>query len=336
MSHQSHKIQFNTKVKLVLTDVDETIADVYKPAEPEMTAELSKLLHEGKTLFLISGGGLPSIRERIVDFITPNLRRQIIIAHCSGAEVWGFDKKGDLHKEPFYGIYEGKFSNTQKKLWRKIIKEVLDRFHLKTFPTQPRDEFIKNSKADPLSIMLADRGPQIAFECTNSIDLSQKQVHAIERELNISIPSHHGSYDLRIPMMQEAERLYKKHKLPIHPQFGGIFSLDHVIDGVDKTKAIHAVLMNKDVLSHFGLKREDINDAEEIEIWGDKFGQKKGGADFLMCLAMSPNVRAIDFRHESEDDIPQGFNIQIWNGAKTLHHGLLEYLQSRDNANSKR
>lgn len=48
-----------------------------------------------------------------------------------------------------------------------------------------------------------------------------------------------------------------------------------------------------------------------------------------MCLAVSRQARAIDFRNEDKEDIPQGYNVQIWKGKKQLHDGLLEYLQSR-------
>ncbi len=323
-------IQFNPSIKLALADVDETIADVYTKATSDMIHELNEFVEENRVLFLISGGGLHSIRERVVDLLKPEVRHKIIIAHCSGAEVWGFQKGGEINSEPFYGVYEGHFTDEQKRIWREIINQLIETFHLKTYPTQPRKKFTEISKGDPLSIMLADRGPQITFEFTNSINLSADQKEFIEKETGIEIPENHGTHDLRYPVMEEAKRLYLKSGLPIQPHFGGIFALDFIINGVDKTQAIKVILENKNILQEFGLTREDMHDAHEIEIWGDKFSQKKGGPDFQMCLAVSPEVRAIDFRDEPKEEIPNGYNVQVWDGIKKLHEGLLEYLQSRN------
>jgi hydroxymethylpyrimidine pyrophosphatase-like HAD family hydrolase len=73
-------IKWNNEVKIIFADVDETIADVYKPATSEMIAELEKVLEEGKLLFLVSGGGLQSITERIVSKIKPDLRKSVLIS----------------------------------------------------------------------------------------------------------------------------------------------------------------------------------------------------------------------------------------------------------------
>lgn len=322
-------IHFNSSLKLVLADVDETIAAVYTKATPAMIQELNQFVEEGRVLFLVSGGGLQSIRERIVDLLKPEIRHRVLVAHCSGAEVWGFQKGGEMNSEPFYGVYEGHFTDKQKKSWREIINHLIERFHLKTYLTQPRQEFISASVSDPLSIMLSDRGPQITFEFTNSINLTLEQKTQIEKKLSLNIPLHHGTYDLRYPVMQEAINLYKKADLPIKPHLGGIFALDFIINGVDKTRAVKYVLEDPLILPNLGLQRKDIIDVNEMEIWGDKFSQKKGGPDFQMCLAVSPEVRTIDFRQEQKEELPKGYNIQLWNGMSFLHEGLLEYLQSR-------
>jgi len=63
------EVTWNNKVKLIVSDVDETIADLFVPASPEMAAELNSLLSEGKSLFLVSGAGFASIKRRVVDLI---------------------------------------------------------------------------------------------------------------------------------------------------------------------------------------------------------------------------------------------------------------------------
>lgn len=322
-------IQFNPLTKLILADVDETVADVYTQATPDMIDKLNLLLEGGKSIFFVSGGGLQSICERITDLLEPELRQRILIAHCSGAEVWGFEPRGEIKSRPYYSLYQGCFTEEQKSSWRQITSTLIEQFHLKTFPTQPKDSFVQASKGDPFSIILADRGPQITFEFINSIDLTLDQKKFIEKLAKTQILPHHESYDLRYAVMQEAIKLYKKSDLPVHPHFGGTFALDHIINGVNKTKAVTYVLNNEQILSSIGLSLDDIMSEDKIEIWGDKYSQKKGGPDFQMCLAVSPKVRALDFRLENPSEIPKGYNIQIWDGKKQLHDGLLEYLQHR-------
>ncbi len=322
-------IEFNTSLKLVLADVDETIADVYTDATPEMIDELNAFIEEGRVLFLVSGGGLQSIRERIIDKLQPEKRHRVLIAHCSGAEVWGFEKGGEIKSMPYYGVYDEQFTTEAKVAWRGIINQIIEKFHLKTYPTQPKPEFINNSNADPLAVMLADRGPQITLEFTNSTNLTMEQKIAIEKTVGIAIPSNHGTYDLRYPVMDLAIKLYEQANLPVSPHFGGMFALDSIINGVDKTRAVKHVLEDEHILHELGLDKNALDHSTELEIWGDKFSQKKGGPDFQMCLAVSPHVRALDFRVEAATEIPAGYNIQIWDGKNHLHAGLLEYLQNR-------
>ncbi len=48
-------IVWNNKLRLVLSDVDETVADLYRPAEPAMLDALTRLLERGIVLVLITG-----------------------------------------------------------------------------------------------------------------------------------------------------------------------------------------------------------------------------------------------------------------------------------------
>jgi hypothetical protein len=293
-----------------------------------MIAYLNKLLSKGVVLFLVSGGGLQSIKHRVIDKIDSKIRKHILVAHCSGAEVWGFGSNGIINDEPFYGIYDEKMSDDQKISWREVIKSIIKKYKLVLYDAMSRDKFVKESNGNPLSIMYVDRGPQITLEFTNSVDLTIDQKNSLEKDLKISIPLHQGTYDLRIPIMNELLRIYKAKKLPITPKLGGIFALDNPIRGVDKTFAIDYVLKNKQILNEMNLPDDIVNQPEFIEIWGDKFNQKKGGPDFLMCKAVPNTVRSIDFRQEEPDGIPIDYNIQSWNGEKHLHEGLLEYLQA--------
>jgi hypothetical protein len=72
-----------------------------------------------------------------------------------------------------------------------------------------------------------------------------------------------------------------------------------------------------------------MNRPEQIEIWGDKFSSVCGGTDRHMSEAVDPRVRSIDFRDEDPSEFLPGYNTVLWQGKHRLHHGLLEYLQSR-------
>jgi hydroxymethylpyrimidine pyrophosphatase-like HAD family hydrolase len=313
-------ISFNPKLKLILADVDETLADVYTDAEVEMILRLEDLLKSGRHLFLISGGGLESILERVALKISPELRHLILIGHCSGAEVWGFNKNGTLREAPFYSIYEEKFSKEQKQLFRDLTDQVIEEFQLQKHPTMNVSKFKEISKGDPKAIMYVDRGPQITLELVNSYNMRTAQGEV---------------KDLRIDLAQRFSEIFTANDLPIEPSFGGVFALDLKIKGVSKITAIHYILDN-DMREHgYDLNLTKGHESQEIEIWGDKFSSKSG-SDRYMCLAMPKEVRALDFREEPLEELPVGYNILIWDGAKRLHQGCLEYLNSYFNNHGSR
>lgn len=320
----STSIDWNPQLKLILSDVDETIAEVYTPAEPEMVAELSFILADGYKLFMVTGGSLGRVTSGITDFIEPNLRQNVIVSHCSGAEVWGFTKGGELRDKPFYSLYEDTFNPELKQLWRQKTQQLLAEFGFRTHPVEPKIDFRKKF-SDPLDIMFDDRGPQITLEVVNGVDMSQKQVDELEHD----IPETHGSLDLRIPILERAEQIFEQANVPVTPRLGGNFALDLAIKGVSKTTSIERVLADPNILATIGLSAGDLTGIHSLEVWGDKFSVVRGGTDRHMSEAVSPQVRSIDFRPENPAEFEQGYNVVVWNGSKHLHHGLLEYLQSR-------
>lgn len=320
-------IKWNSEVKLILSDVDETVADLYLPAEAQIVKELSLLLADEVSIFFITGQGLKSVQTRIIDNIPQNLRYRILVGHCSGAEVWGFDKNGNLNSKPFYSLYEESFNEVQKTKFREIVRRLIEEFELKTYPTMPIAEFVTKVKSDPLSILFEDRGPQITFEMVNAYDLSDEQLKKLKHEIGNT----HGHFDLRIPVMEAAEKLLRDANLPITPRLGGEFALDFAVQGVSKTTAVKKIIESDSILMAIGLSNKDLNDSSKFEIWGDKFSKIRGGTDRHMCEALDPRVRAIDFRQEDPQEFLPGYNIVVWDGNKHLHEGLLEYLQSRHN-----
>ena len=323
MNNSPSQIKWNNEVKLIVSDVDETIADLYVKAEPEMIRELTQLLKEGKALFFVTGQGLKSVQWRIIDPIPQQLRSLILVGHCSGAEVWGHNPDGSLHSQPFYSVYN--LSEEQKKKWRELIWQLVKEFNLKTYPTMSVKEFLKKAGNNPLTVMLEDRGPQITFEVVNGYDLTPEQANQIET----NIPETHGHYDLRVPILERAEQLFTETNLPITPRLGGIFAVDFAVKGVSKTTAVKHVLEERLVLSSLGLSKEDIENPKHTEVWGDKFSTIRGGTDRHMSEALVKEVRSIDFREENPEEFIKGYNIVVWNGEEHLHEGLLEYLRLR-------
>jgi hydroxymethylpyrimidine pyrophosphatase-like HAD family hydrolase len=318
-------IKFNNDVKFIISDVDETIANLYVEAEIEMIKELNKLLTEGKVIFMISGQSVKSICWRITDHIKSELRRGIIIGHCSGSEVWGFDESGDLRKKPYYSVYDSSMNESQKETLREIIKQLIAEFNLEVFDTMPILNFRKKTNENPLAIMLEDRGPQITFEVVNGYDLPPDKANQLE----LKMPETHGSYDLRIPILERAVELLNRENIPVTPRLAGVFAIDFAIKGVSKTTAVKNILTNEKVLSQLGLNKAILSEPQHIEVWGDKFSTVKGGTDRHISAALPKQVRSITFREETPDEFLEGYNIVVWDGKAYLHHGLLEFLKSR-------
>lgn len=318
-------IKWNDKVRLILSDVDETIADLYVAAAPEMHEQLISLLKENKAIFFVTGQGLKSVQWRIIDFIPNSLRNKILVGHCGGAEVVGFGTDGKQREKPWYSVYDQTMNKKQKQQWRSIVQQLITEFKLQVYPTMPVKEFLTQAGKNPLAIMLEDRGPQITFEVINGYDLTAEQ----ERTLEVSIPETHGAYDLRIPILERADELFQEAKLPVTPKLGGVFAIDFAIKGVSKTTAVKFAVENEEVLNSIGLTLTDLQISKSMEIWGDKFSAIRGGTDRHMSEAVSPEVRSIDFREENSDEFEKGYNIVVWNGEKHLHEGTLEYLQGR-------
>lgn len=316
-------MQWNNNVKVIFSDVDETIAEVYTPAEPEMIKALNQVLSEKRLLCMVTGGGLASLQERIISFIRPELRKYIILAVCSGAEVWGFDEKGDVLEKPYYSLYDQKLSQEKKDKFREILEQVINEFELVKFSTMgDKKTFREKTQHDPHSIMFSDRGPQITFQLTNAYDLTAEQAE----ELNV--PKNNGQFDMRYPVMERANALFVEHNIPITGRVAGTTALDFAVEGISKTTAVEWIFNSNEILSAIGMQTQELLEQPEyIEIWGDKFSTIHGGTDRHMCEALPKEVRAIDFREEKPEEFLPEYNIQVWDGQLHLHHGLLEYLQ---------
>lgn len=317
-----NNIKRNKNTKLVLADVDQTLAEDFLPASPEMVSELGSFLENG-SMFFVTGGPFNRVRTRITDHLPAHLRHRVIVGHCSGAEVWGFDKDGAQHEKPFYSLYDSLVDNSHKRRWREIVDELIDKFKIQACPITTVKEFRAVNGNNPLAMMVEDRGPQITLEMINGYDLDEIQKQIIKEKL----PWVEESKDLREPIARWLDEYFEREGLPINARFGGTWALDLAIKGVSKTEAVERIMNSRHVIEHIGMGKVDLNNPDHLEIWGDRF-DKNLGTDWLMCVPLDPRVRAIDFRHEDPKGFPQGFNIVVWDGEHQFQDGALEYLQS--------
>jgi hypothetical protein len=314
-------VYWNPELRLALSDVDETVADLYCPAEPGMLDALTRLLDDGIVLVLITGQSVQNVEQRVVMNLPAQLRQRVAVGACSGAELWGYSTTGERRKAAFYTA-DSALTAEQSAAWRAIIQQLIAEFRLVPFPPMPISDFRRQHGEEPWHVLLDDRGPQITIEFPNAYQLSDA---ACDR-LHCRLGSRFEGQDLRIPVLQRAQQLLDAHAVPVTARIAGMFALDLAIAGVDKARAVQEVTTPA-VLRHLGLGPTMPNPGE-IEVWGDRFSQLSG-TDWLMCRPIERGVRAVSFRNENPAEFPQGFNIRLWDGAHRLHAGLLEYLEGR-------
>ncbi len=309
-------------LRIIVSDVDDTLADVYEPASEKIICGINAMLAKGKKFFFISGQGEKNICARIVRYLNPIYRNQILMGTCSGAEVWGFSE-GKLAQAPFYSLYEEKFTEEMKREWREILRGIIDDFGFQTLETMPRDQFALVSKGDPKIIMYEDRRAQITFEVVNGCNLNDEEYRYFKEK----VPYLSDNRDLRVSIIQHANALFEQKKIPITARAAGTFAVDFAVKGVTKTTAIEAIMYHKKAGSYW----ENIPSKEEmpvaLEIWGDKFSVCNGGTDTHMCEAFPKDVMAIDFRAEPKEELPKEFNVVLWDGERHLCEGTEEYMQ---------
>lgn len=314
-------MRWNDQLRLVLSDVDETVADLYRPAEPRMLTALSRLLEQGIALVLITGQSIANVEARVVMRLPAPLRRQIAVGACSGAELWGYSPTGSRDQRPYYTA-ESALTDKQKADWRAVTAQLVQEFRLLPVAPIPIADFTRQFGDEPWRVMLDDRGPQITFEFPHAWQLSAAARQRIYDRLGFAFEGQ----DLRVPVAQRARQLLEAHAIPVTARMAGMFALDFAIAGIDKSRAVEEALAPA-ILYRLGLGTT-IPCPKEIEIWGDRFS-RRAGTDWLMCKPIDRSVRAISFRDEDPADFPEGYSIALWNGADRLQEGLLEFLEGR-------
>lgn len=316
-------MRLSSNLKLIISDIDETVADVYVDMDPRMIPYFEKLLNSGVKFIFSSGGGLVSIENRVLFKIRPELRKNILISHCNSSEIWGYDAHGNRLSTPFYSSVQGILTQAQIAKWHQVMQEMINHFNLKTFSSMPIKKFIDISNSDPLSVIYDDRGVQITMEVVNAYNLSPEMA----KKLKVQVRD--GVYDLRNEIIAWLETKFKNENLPIQLHKGGVFAINILISQSNKGTCISVVRKNKELLNYLGIDKEFLSGSTGIEVWGDKFSKKSGPNDWCVSEELNPEIRSISFRKNDESSyFPKGFNIQVWDGSKSLHEGLLEYLST--------
>jgi hypothetical protein len=312
----------NKSLIAIVSDVDETIADLYLPAESEMVDALTELLSYGIRLLLITGQSIQNVESRVIDFIPFVFRRQIAIGHCSGAELWGYDLEGNRMNSPYYSVYRERMSAKTASAWRAAIAKLFDEFKLNALPTMPLADFQQKAGDDPWVVMYDDRGPQITIEFVNAYCMNLRQKISYSKRLGRSITND----DLRHEVKVRAEQLLRQAGVDVSPRLAGMFALDFALENVTKKNAVRAAFKEECEFSRDILRPTQEN-GECFQIWGDKFSVKDG-TDWHMTVEMPPSAISISFRNENANEMPEGYKVRFWEGKERLHAGLLEYLTS--------
>ena len=283
-------------VRLVFSDLDDTLAELYKPVSGGVQEYLDQLLNKGVIVAIITGQGKEGIYDRVASFIDEKNRKNLLMCGCSGAYVYGFDENGQINENPFYSIYDEKMNEAEKRKFREVIAQLVDEFQLVTYPKMPREEFRILTHGQSTSIMLDDRMSQITFEVINDLELRER-------------------------ILKRGKELFRENDLLIETVKAGTFAIDFTVEGVSKTVAVRFIMEH--VLAQMNCR--DIRD-KEIQIWGDKYSLVNGGTDMNILYGLNRQVLAIDFRDEPDDELDLSYNIQKWRGQYSLSKGLEEYL----------
>lgn len=316
-------MHLSPNVKLVISDVDETIADVYVDTDPALISLIENLIKRGVRIVFSSGSGLTRIENGVISKLKKDYRKYVLVAHCSSSEIWGYDDEGVRLSHPFYSSISGIITDAQAQKWRDVMGEMIKSFYLVKYPAMPIGVFKEKSNHDPLSIIYDDRTVQITLEVVNGYDLDSDTAYKLGVAMN------DGKYDLRNEIIAWTTKRFAEENLPIQIHKGGVFAINFLITQSDKGGCIDIIKNDERILAHLGIKSDIFDDYRNIEVWGDKFSMKSGKNDWCISTALDPRTLSISFRKEDEAKFfPPGVNIRKWDGTKLLHEGVLEYLQN--------
>jgi hypothetical protein len=304
-------MRWNPGTRLIVADVDDTIAEVFRPATQEMITALERLMQNGVVFFLISGQRLSNVFQRLLLPIDPALRKQVLVASCNGAEVHVFDAQGSIVEQAVFSATWNRDREVDHGIWRGLVNEQVAKFDLTALPPMGIDAFMVASGGNPRAVMLDDRNVQISLDFVNWI---------------FSPPPE----DIRPFLIEEANRAFRQAGLDVAGKTAGDIAIDFSLLGVDKGLPLRGFIAWGPEFRNELPHRIVLERPSDVEVWGDRFSALQGGADLAMASALPPGSRKISFRDLPLEEASSCAGLCVWRGKHSLQAGLLEYLTTSD------
>lgn len=249
-------------VTLVISDVDDTLAPPFRDISPSLARALTRLVGNGTALFLVSGQGIENIERRVIRAFPRPLRRRILVGHCHGAEVFGYDHEGRRVIRPLFSVRE---SAAMEGVFRKVL----------TIVTGVLNEH--GIAASSPGILLDDRGVQVTVDFLV-----------------------HPAAGRRAELVTTLNDRLTEAGLPVEARLAGHLGIDIVVRGVDKSLALSRLLtpLSPGGGTSYRLTMPGglvAGDWDGIEVWGDQFSPPGLDADLRMLAALPRGIRAVNF-----------------------------------------
>jgi hypothetical protein len=278
-------------VWLIVSDVDDTLAPPFRAISATLARALTRLVGNGTILFLVSGQSIENIERRVVHAFPRRLRRNILVGHCHGAEVFGYDSAGSRVIPPLFSIRE---SAAMEGVFGRVLTLVTGVLSRHGIAVSSRET------------LLEDRGVQV------TVDFPVPGV---------------SPADQRAVLITALNDRLAETALPVEARMAGRLGIDIMARGVDKSLPLSRLL---DAGNSYRLTMPEgqvTGDRGGIEVWGDQFSPPDLDADLHMLAALPPGVRAVNFgtavrSRTGADAKPAGLRIARVSGPA----GVLDYL----------
>jgi hydroxymethylpyrimidine pyrophosphatase-like HAD family hydrolase len=300
-------IKWNNSVRIVISDVDDTIAPVFQPASAQMIAAIESLLHKGCLFLFVSGQGLSNILQRVVMHISPSLRKQTIIAPCNGAEAYCFDPSGGLVARPLYSVKADHGARIDTGAVMPHLHQVLANFDMASFSVCDVGLFRLMSGNDPMAVMVDVRNVQISLDFVNWMFEPPRA-------------------DIRSALIRRLNQEFIRNRSAFRARSVGAAAIDILPMGVSKGLPIRRLISWGESFRNDLPRRLVVQLPEEIEVWGDQFSETHNGPDLAMSRALPRETRTISFREIPGRHLPMDRDVTVWPGDSTLDAGVLEYI----------
>lgn len=304
-------------IRLIISDVDDTLAPPFKNIAPNMLDLLIKLLNRGVKFFLLTGQSFANVFDRVIRFLPENLMGQIYLGYCNGAEVCKFE---GYKPKVIFSAVKILNSRSDKPYLKECLRVIAETNKLMFVSCTSVDEFIQKAKVintEKALVMYDDRQLQVSVDLVCPFESERfGRCHPM-KECEV----------VRAGVIADLNIEFNKMKIDYVAIAGGETAIDIVVKGVNKGLAVtKLVLEGTRILSD--PNRLDFN-ANAVEIWGDSFKLSPKGNDRHLSEAL-PNVKAICFRDLDREDFCGLPNLYQWQGNFRLSNGLQEYLLASD------